>query len=363
MPDDADNRSQKVWSFLMSWIGRNTAIVGLCATIAGGVTWLTKHRQQQREHAAQVALAEAQTAQADYPAAIITWGNILKSDPLNAEALDGQLRSAMLWSEQFSVLAPEGQSPAESAGRALDEIFPILQSGLTRSKGTRAADVQAHLGWAHWLNQHIAEREFGSEAERNFRAALTTDPANVFANAMLGNWLLQNGRSLPEAIQHFDAAVATHKERPLVRRLQIGGLTGLTAEAVRPEIMHVANDMRIGGEPLEPREKERVFNLCCNVALTSHEELVHALSALPPDAAWKTYLWLDDRGSEGSADPLVPLTHEFVQANLTELSGQRVQALHQYRDLQQKLHRYPGAVLSDAVNAAVTRLKGEHAAS
>ena len=234
MPNEAANpetRSSKAWGFLMSWIGRVTAIVGLCATVAGGVTWLVTHHRQQRERTAQLALAQTQVTQGDYQASVNTYADRLKSDALDRDALDGQLNTTMLWAENFSVMVPEGQSATEPAGRALDEMMSILESGLTRSRGTRAADVQAHLGWAHWLNQHIAEREFGPAAEQDLRAARAADPTNVYANAMLGNWMLQNGGNFPEAVQHFDTAVATGKERAFVRRFQIGGLTGFDGPA------------------------------------------------------------------------------------------------------------------------------------
>lgn len=196
MPNETVNpetRSGKAWGFLMGWVGRITAIVGLCATVTGGVTWFISHHRQQQERSAQLALAKARAAQGEYQASVETYAALLKSDPLDGAALDGQLETTMQWAENFSVLVPEGQSATEPAGPALDEMMSILESGLTRSQGIRAADVQAHLGWAHWLNRTIAEREFGPEAEKNFRASLAADPANVYANAMLGNWTLQNG--------------------------------------------------------------------------------------------------------------------------------------------------------------------------
>src|ERR1035438_8126362 len=98
----------------------------------------------------------------------------------------------MLWVENFHITLPEGQNPAEVAGPALDQILMILDAGLTRTKGSETADIRAHIGWAHWLNQHIAEREFGSDAEQNLRAALASDPSNVYANSMFGDWLLLN---------------------------------------------------------------------------------------------------------------------------------------------------------------------------
>jgi tetratricopeptide (TPR) repeat protein len=359
MPDETpkpETRSDKAWGVLMGWIGRVTAIVGLCATIAGGVTWLVTHHRQQRERAAQSALAQTQTAQGDYQAAVNTYADMLKSDALDRDALDGQLNTTMLWAENFSVLVPEGQSATEPPSRALDEMMSILESGLTRSKAARAADVQAHLGWVHWLNQHIAESEFGPAAERNLRSALAADPTNVYANAMLGNWMLQNGGSFSEAVLHFDTAVATGKERAFVRRFQIGGLTGFNGPGVRGELMKVANAMRLDDEPLQPNQRHHIFDVCCNATMTEHAELVESLSAVPASDAWQTYLWLDSSAGGGSSDVLQGLTHDFIQANLAEISGQRAQALRQYRTLQQKLRSYAGAAMGDAVDAAISRL-------
>ncbi|HEV2134678.1 MAG TPA: hypothetical protein VGR47_10510 [Terracidiphilus sp.] len=351
--------SDKFWNFLMSWTGRITAVVGLGATIAGGVTWVITHNREHRERTGQLALAQTQAAQGDYQASLETYAAILKSDPLDRAALDGQLNAAMLWAENFSVSAPEGESSTGPASRELDEMMPVLESGLTRSKGTRAADVQAHLGWAHWLNQKIAEREFGTAAEDNLRAALATDPANVYANAMLGDWMLQNGGDFSDAVQHFEAAAATGKARPFVRQYQIASLTGsYDQKGARAELMEVANAMRTGGERLNDDGKKDIFNVCCDV-ITSHAELVESLSALPPHDAWLTYLWLEGSGSADSGeDWLRELTHEFVQANLLEISGQRVQALAHYRAIQQKLRGRPGTVLENAVDGAVRRLSG-----
>lgn len=352
----SETPSDKAWGFLMGWIGRITAIVGFCATVAGGVTWIITHHHQQRERTAQLALAETQAKQGDYQTSVETYAAILKADPLDRAVLEDQLNAAMLWAENFSVLIPDGQSATDVAGRPLDEMTSILESGLTRSKGTRAADVQAHLGWAHWLNQHIAEREFGPAAEQNLRAALTTDPDNVYGNAMLGNWMLQNGGSFDEAIQHLNRAVATGKARPLVRGLQIGGLTGDDRPGARRELMKAVNAMRVHGEAIDPDERYRIFGFCCDLVVTDHRELNESLSAVPPQDAWETYLWLENAGSITSPDPIRPLVHEYIQANLLEISGQTPQALRQYQALQLKLRDQPSMSLREAVDAAVRRL-------
>jgi hypothetical protein len=258
----------------------------------------------------------------------------------------------MLWVEDFHVAAREDQNASELAAPALDQIMPILDAGLTRSIGAQAADIQAHIGWAHWLNQHIAEREFGAAAEQNFHAALALDPSNVYANAMLGNWMLQNGGGLSEAAQHLNNAVSTGKARPFIRELQIGGLLYLDKKGARAELVKATNDMRSSGESLDEAEKKRILGFCFDSVVTDHEELAESLSAVPPDDAWKTYLWLDDKPEDGQGQIMV---REFIQANLLELSGNRQESLEKYRLLQKELKNGSGR-MKNSVDAAIARL-------
>jgi tetratricopeptide (TPR) repeat protein len=344
--------AKKAWPVVMGWVGGITALIGLFATLGGGVTWLVNHHKAKTERQVKLALAETQASQQDYQAAVQTYGDLLKADPLDRPVLDLQLNTAMQWAENFHVTVREDQHAEDLAGPALDQIFAILEAGLTRTKGSQAADVQAHLGWAHWLNQHIAEREFGPAAEQNLRAALAADPSNVYANAMLGNWMLQNGGNFSEAIHHFDVAVSTGKARPLVRKMQIGGLLHLDEPGARAAQIKAANDMRKAGEPLDEAYKSRILSFCLDPLVTDHKELTESLSAVPPNEAWQTYLWLDDNTSEAEVHNL---NHDFIHANLLEISGKREESLEKYRLLQQELKNSSGT-MKDSVDAAVARL-------
>jgi tetratricopeptide (TPR) repeat protein len=350
-----DQGATSAWPTVMSWVGRTTALIGLFATLAGGVTWLINHHKRAAERAAKIALAQAQTKQGEYQAAIDTYAAILKTDPLYRSALDQQLDTAMLWVEDYHVLVREGQDAGNLSAPQLDEILSVLDAGLTRSSGTRAADVQAHIGWTHWLNQHIAEREFGHAAEQNLRAALAADPSNVYANAMLGNWILQNRGDFNEAIQHLNSAVSTGKVRPFVRTLQLGGLIHLERPGARSELVRVANEMRRSGEPLDEEHKSRILGFCFDPVVTDHTELQESLSAVSPDDVWSTYLWLDDNPDEARDHALV---HQFVQANLMELSGKRLESLDQFRALQRQLKNTSGS-MKRSVDTAIARLSHE----
>ena len=351
---NAELRVKKAWPSVMSWVGSTSALIGLFVSIAGGVTWFVARHKKQTERQSKMALAEAQATQGEYQASIKSYADILSGDPLYRPALDQQLNAAMRWTEDFHVVTRADQNSAELAAPALDQIFAILDAGHIRSKGSEAADVQAHIGWAHWLNEKIANREFDSVAEQNLRAALGSDPQNVYANAMLCNWMLQKGRALDEAIQHFNIAVSTGKARPLVRRLQFGGLISLDKKGARAEVVRAANDMRKAGEVPEEEYKSRILSFCFS-PVGDHKRLKESLSAVPPDEAWKTYLWLDDKAQDGQAQTMV---HDFIYANLLELSGKRQESLQKFRLLQRVLKSQPGS-MKNSVDAAAARLAQE----
>ena len=343
---------KKEWPVVISGVGGITALIGLCVTLGGGITWLVNHHRQEAERQARIALAQAQEQQGDYQGAVATYDEILKSDSLYKPALDGQLAATMHWVEDFHVIgARTDDDVAPAAAKEIDQIMPVLDAGLTRTKGTPMADVEAHIGWAHWLNQGIAEREFGPAAEQNMRAALTLDPNNVYAQAMLGNWILQNHGDFAEAMLHLDAAAATGKARPFVRRLELGGLRYLDVKGARAAQVRVANEMRKGGEPLDEAYKSRIVSFCFEPVVTDHNELTESLSAVPADDAWKTYLWLDDKAS-GDYRAQV---HAFVHASLLETSGDKAGALTEFRALAQEVKDSNGD-MKDQTAAAITRL-------
>jgi hypothetical protein len=302
-----------------------------------------------------MATADSQTKQGEYEAAVKTYGQILKNDPVNPVVLDAQLNATMEWVENFSVLVSEGQSATNAAGQQIDEMLPILNAGLARLKGSRAADVEAHLGWAHWLNWHVAEREYRATAEKDLRAAVELDKNNVYANAMLGNWMLQNHGNFAEAIAHLNTAVATGKARPLVREMQVGGLLGNDIPGARAEIFKAMDDIRRSGEPLDEETKHRIVGFCCEAAMSSDAELKESLTAVPKDDAWKTYLWLSDAPVESSEQKAKTLTQEFVHARLSEFTGDSAGALAMYRTLQTEL-KGTNMVIADKVDEAVKRL-------
>jgi hypothetical protein len=334
---------------VMAWVGYLSALIALCVTLFGGVRWIQNYRQEHSQVSIQIAVAQSQSQRGENEAAFRTYQEILKSTPRNQTAADGQVDAVMLWLEDFHAI---GDDAAKQAATKLDEIFPVLDAALVRATGSRNADIQAHIGWAHWLNQKIAEREFGSAPQQNFQAALATEPTNVYANAMLANILLQTGSDTKTALAHFQIAESTGRVRPLVRAMELGGMIYNDDPGIRAATIRVANSMRKNNEPLDEEQKSRIISFCYNPIVTSRAELWECLSAVPEQEAWATYVWLDDTSSQ---DPWQTPTRDYIFANLLEVSGKKSKALAKFRTLQHEV-KGTNTSLETRVAEAIKRL-------
>jgi tetratricopeptide (TPR) repeat protein len=314
------------------------AAILLAVVSKNGYNSWREGKQREGAVARLLATAQTQTNLGEYEAAYRTCSQAAQIAPANSSAFDHKVDAAMLWLENYSVVTPEGQNAGDIAAPQLAELMLVLDQGLARARGDapRSANILAHVGWAHWLNSHIAEREFGPAAEQAFRQALSMEPANVYANAMLGNWLLQNRGSLDDAVRHFSAALATGQQRPFVRQLQLGGMLYNDAAGVPREAIRALNDMRKNNEPLSEAYKQRFLSF--DFKIGSDDALLKSvLAGVPPDEAWQTYLWLDDTPNRDGGAGMRQLKRDFIQATLLGMQGKKNEATTAFSALQQKL--------------------------
>ena len=303
-----------------------------------------------------LATARTQTELGEHESAFRTYGEALKTGPADPAVMDLQAAAAMAWLRDFRVAIPEGQKAEDIAGPPLAEIIGVLEAALARSggRGPRAGDILAHIGWAHWLNQHIAYKEFGPAAERAMRQSLTVDPTNVFAHAMLGNWLLQTHGDTAEALRHFEAAEHTGQQRPLLRQMQLGGMIYNDDPRIPAALMRVVNQMRIDGETLDGHYRSRLMSY---FRPGNSDESRKMLSAVPPSDAWATFLWLDD-SPRGDDLKYEGFRREFIHALVLELDDKTAEALTLLTELDGKMRsaHFTGRLLDD-VSTTLKRLR------
>ncbi len=344
-----------VWKRPVAWLALAAAL-GVLVLLAAQFGLGPWHAARERNLQVSRLLSTAQTnvREAEYESAFQSYQQTLVLDPRNAAALDGQVDAAMLWLDHFHVLTPEGQKSEDIAAPLLAQLNTVLTAGLARTNGKdkRAADILAHLGWLHWMNEKIAFKEFGN-AQRYFAQALAVDPTNVYAHAFWGNWLLQTNGDSAQAFQHFASALATNTQRPLVRSMQLGGLLGKEEPGMRAAFVQALNQVRAGNEPLDQTIRDRVSYLY-SPTVSSAAELHETLAAVSFDDAWKTFLWLDP---DYAVEARPPVLEDFVHASLTEIAGDQTSALREFKALakvEQKEH-YAGRIV-DYTAAAIQRM-------
>ena len=301
--------------------------------------------------------AQAQVDHGDYATGIKSFSDLIDKHPRSKAPREARLNAAMLWIRNYHISGAEGKDLASEANAQLSPLIALLEAESSGLSGAPAATLAAHLGWAHFLRFRIAEADVPGSAEPYFRQALRLNERDVYANAMLGNWLLQTKpQSVKEAMDHFHTAIETGQERECVRGFELGGLMSRRFEPdAQRELIKLCNEMRKNGESIDDDEKQRILGTY-SVALAHREELANLLSAVPPDDSWATYIWLD--GETDQSDPeWQQLKHTFVLANIDELAGRTHQALALYKRLAQNRRFMDSSTMGAGTREAIKRLE------
>jgi hypothetical protein len=114
--------------------------------------------------------------------------------------------------------------------------------------------------------------------------------------------------------------------------------------------MRVLNEMRMNGETIAARYRSRVMT---RFRPGNTTELREILSAVPPNDAWATFLWLD-QSSAGEDMAHKEYRREFIHALVLELDGKTADAVALLTELDRKMRsaRFNGRLLEDVSNAS-----------
>jgi hypothetical protein len=306
---------------------------------------------------ADVERAQAQVEHGDYATGIKAFSDLIEKHPRSKALRSARLNAAMRWIRNYGISGAEGKDLAGAANAELSPLIALLEAESAGVGGTQAATLAAHLGWAHFMRFRIGEADVPGSVEPYLRQALRLNGRDVYANTMLGNWLLQSRpQSVSEAMEHFRTAVETGEEREWVRWFELGGLMSSRFEpAAQRELVKLCNEMRKNGEAIAEEEKQRILGTY-SVAFASRAELANLLSSVPAEESWATYIWLD--GAPDSSDPeWQELKRTFVLANIDELAGREHQALALYRRLAQNRRMPESSSMGARTREAIRRLQ------
>ena len=298
-----------------------------------------------------VAQAKLQQGAGDYAAAWDRYADGLAACPSSSEAINGQERLAMDWLENIRVT--EGK---ETFTDIANKVQPALSRAAVAKDDKRAADALAHLGWADFLRSR--DGKGGLDPARYYREALQRDPANPYAHAFWGHYILVSGGDAQEAKAHFDRALASRPLQPFLRGLEISGLLWRGGPALEDEVVRIANEMRLQGEPLPAIGAEPLASRIWNIyyyRLLRGSDKEELLAALPAKDHLATFEWL----FPSYVDSSNRYAYLFMLAQLQEHKGDRAAALATYQSVVTVLAAQgrSGGSLASAAHQAVQRLQ------
>jgi hypothetical protein len=232
--------------------------------------------------------------------------------------------------------------------------MPVLAEGAATASGQRAADLQAHMGWADYLRNR--EGAGGADPKAHYQKALAVESSNVYAHAMWGHYLLLRNESFDEARQHFVAALASGRERGFVRNLQLAAMLNDRTSASQIELARIAGEMRKNGETIDDRLRDRLWSYAYYAGLLSGERRERFMSGLREAEHVATFQWLfpenqvrQDRREQW----------RFFLASLEQAAGERAAALARYEALHADFQRQRASgPMLDATVAAIKLLRG-----
>lgn len=338
-------RSARLWAAALL----ATVLVG-----AWAAWWGARHRALATEVSTLLESGQLQQQSGRYPEA---WDMYARADSLSSgspTAAKAQERLAMEWLDNIRVTAGQGTFTA-----IVERVQPVLARCAVSKEPRRGADCQAHLGWGDFLR--MREGAGGLDPAKQYRLALERDPDNVYAHTMLAFSIVTSDGSLEGARPHFNAAVASGRERAYVRHLEFAALLWQHERAAEDEAIRVANDMRTKHESMpddgaDRSDRWRLWNVYYD-RLIYHEGLEPFLAAMPAADHLATFRWLFPE-TEVPADKRN--LYSFMLGRFEENAGERAEALVTFRTLRDMLSREgalaSGGPLPDGTVAAVKRL-------
>jgi hypothetical protein len=300
-----------------------------------------------------VATASAQRRRNQYVEALATLARARELAPASATVREAQEDVAMEWIRNVRV-----ENGKSTFGEAIKPALTVVDAALPSATGRRRADLLAHSGWATFLLLRDGDQRLNPGDL--YREALSIDPGNPFANAMLAHWLLfQDDDAVAAATPLFDTAVKAGRAIDAVRTLQWAayGNADSNPKAIAERI-RLANAMRLGGEHLTERQAQALWSPYFFATLPSRDDRRRVLlGALPPDDHISTLNWAF---AEYAADDESRLrTIRYYVALLHAEAGRQEQAANELRALEREMasSRISGS-LRDAVHAALGRISG-----
>ena len=336
----------------LRWIAGGGAVVlflgGLLLVLSGSgrhVRQASELLQAARSHETagdyEAAWSQIQGAHAHLAESML--GSILQ--PSLAEEVAGrQIDIAIAWLEHMRL--HEGHHFSTLVNR----LLPSLDEAIATATGEWKADLLAHRGWADFLRSR--DNDQAAAPESYYRHALEVDSNNVYAHAMWGHWIAWHHGKLADVQTHFNAALASGRQRPYVRSMQMVSMRNMRANDAEAETLRIVHDMQSHQEPLPEEARSNVrsmyYSACGRASRDDIAKLLMSLSAGDHVTLLRGLFF----GPNQPDQPDISL--RLCLARLEEQAGLAVDALKTYQTLRASLT--PRDPIWQQTKSAIARL-------
>ncbi|GEO05928.1 hypothetical protein AAE02nite_35920 [Adhaeribacter aerolatus] len=342
----------------LKWIGGITALLSLIFAIRQATLLISDYGERQRQIEELYQVGKMQQNAGDYPAAWTSLEQALeKADENNLTSKvfsrlskdrrrlrEAQEDLALLWLQRIRV------SQGQTFSDIVDKLIFVLNRGVANVKGTRQADLLAHIGWAYFLKSR--DSSAAPDPKPVYQQALQIDPSNPYAHVYWAHWLMWHGGELAEAKPHFRAALAAGRKREYVRNIQIAALLNARSDENEAEFLRVVNDMRKNNEPIDDKIRNQLYSIyyfSCDWEDSRFRKFLAVVPANEQIQLFRLLFYASDfnQGRE--------LSRDACYATLLEAAGRQEDALNVWLTLREK---YPnaGTSITNRSEAARKRL-------
>jgi hypothetical protein len=294
-----------------------------------------------------VAEALAQRRRNQFVEALAALARAREAAPSSAAVRETQEDVAMDWIR--NVRLESGTSFAE----AIKPALAVIDAALPSATGVRRADLLAHTGWATFLLRRDGDSRLNPAD--TYQEALSIDPVNPYANAMLAHWVLLQDDDVARAVKLFETAQQSGRALDAVRVLQWAGYGNARTPEADVERVRLADAMRRANQPLSAAQAQALW-APYYFAMSPIRDRVRQrlLDSLPPDDHITTLNWAFE--DYAAKDDSRRQTIRYYVALLDATAGRQGRAVEGLRALNKELANSPGS-LRDAVQAALKRLR------
>lgn len=305
-------------------VGSLTAILGFATAVIAAYSSISDYFGHRNEAQAAIAAAERQLAAGEYRQAWQANAIALGLAPSDKVAKHQQLAIALRWVENLQL---DPNATHQAFGEAVDPLEQVLVWNESGVQGTALADLQAHIGWAHFLRSRDGSSPVDIDEE--YDHALHTDPQNMYGHLYRGFWTVWRHRPLVEARGDLDTAFASVVDPTYSDRMIIAALLLSADDGNRTAPIDYANRIRKAGRDMSGQWTRADILSIYQMGLIDPDFLNQVAETIPLDEHLALLDWilsghLDDDRRPGA---------DVLKAYILERQGKIQEAEGAYRQV------------------------------